>query len=1013
MAFFNKISNFAQKTKEAAQARSILAKDKRLDTSVSLAIVPEHARLDLITTFGLPSKVVTMAFDPVLGLLVTASQDQDRLVLCFFGKGFTSNIVLTGVQRIKYVHFKTGFPCLVLIDASNVVYMIDLRQRKVQHMLKTQGIITSCSYCTGTDWLFLGMADGYIDVLDTRLGKLSPYSIPDLLQPPQDQSNQPPDQPTKERHLVVALETHPNNVNWLLVAYDRSVLLWDIREQQIHEEYTLPSSTANFTSLAWHPRGDAFVAGDDLGLVHVWSLSSPHRPVLSRPVFPSIDPTSSSPIEPVYKLAWFLQSAESSLSCLVVAGGTAVQEMHGLHLIDLDDLADARKQSMLPFASDVADFTILWSDAYARHSPIGVVILGTNGTLASHRLEPGYPLFTLPPALSLLNPLMANMCFLPMMHPPLYQALTTVTEKDRQLLHLPLTGGSVSGHHVYKVPSNDLLMTLHVGEIIQFWDASYTALRPLPQLTVRCHDDLQDPNLFVCTIDLNATTGLLAIGFSDGTVLVYDFVHPTPAPTLPPRPQPADGTPLPPDIGSQFIAQCDDTINELQDILDDMDHASLQEEELSPAPSPHQPEQQPDRNHDHNAMPPPAVTSTNPFETHSPTAAATPSPQGSAMSHPLPASERQSTSTNPFDSNETCSAATGASDQASSVSPAPVPITHDMDPAELADSPAYSKHSLEANMTALKRSDKTFGFVPDLSIKLDGAINLMASTGNDVLACVTNFHDVCILQLTLQKTLAHLHVRDFPGLEIASHEKSDSNDLAVPVITCLYFANTYAHRNYTHTSSQLLIGLENGQLYQVDMGSMQASLLSTLATEVKDVHCVDLSGRPQQCPATASAPPPASIAPTTAGDLQQQHQQPASKHERSKSFIRRKSLKKKSATDSPADQPDGQQDEAWNALSRTSTTTTTSSAGSHGSAEKRAKHDYQPQDQPHLILTCSATTVACTLAGYCTKLFDWDLHEPDVTILRMAPIHIDGVFVRLGILWAIAFTVIASIGTHL
>ncbi|KAI8062517.1 hypothetical protein BC940DRAFT_308827 [Gongronella butleri] len=984
MTFFNKISNFAQKTKEAALARAILAKDKRLDTA--LGGVPETPQLDMVTTFGLPSKVATLAYDPVAGLLVTVTRDQEHLVLNFFGRGVMSSMGVPGVQQVKYLQFKTGQPCLVLIDTSNVVYLIDLRQRKVQHVLRSQGIITSCAYCTGTDWLFLGMADGYTDVLDTRLGKLASYSIPDLLQAdpsqaqPQQEQQQPEQSQPKARHMVVGLESHPSNVNWLLIAYDRVVFLWDIKEQQIHDEYhhRSPSSNAHITSLTWHPRGDAFVTGDDHGQIHVWSVSTPSKPMISRPVFPAIDNAAAS-IEPVYKLAWYQPQADDTTSCLIVAGGTSLQDMHGVHLLELDGPHDARKQSMLPCAADVADFVVLWSDAYARSQPIGIVIVAADGSISSHQLTSGFPRFTLPPALSLLDPLIANMCFLPMVHPPLYHALTTVTEEDRQLLHLPLMGGSVSPRHIYKLASNDILMTLHVGEIIQFWDASYTTLRPLPQLTIQCHDNMPEgSSVFVCTIDINASNGAAAIGFNDGTVLLYEFVHPTPAAAPDHREDNDTSSTMPLNVGAQFIEQCDDTINELQDILDDMKKTSIDDDEPhddqndgKASADDQMPQTAPPK--EAQIAPTSAPASTNPFESADTNHTAAPGPSSADDSKP-------SESTNPFEEPARPSISSSVQDTS-------------------ANDASTAKNTNGAIISAIKRSEKPFGYVPDLKIQLDSAVSLMASAGDDLLACATCHHRIYVIHTTLQKVIACFRIQDFPGLEVLPQDHENANASPMPSITTLYFSNTYAHGFYTHESTVLFIGLENGQLFEIDIASLQLHFVHAFNGSVVDVHCIDQRGVPQKAlqhhvahgsePKRAGppAPPAPPVEPVPAAETVHAPAPAPTRAERSKSFLRRKPTKKKKDDH----QGDVAADDQWDALTRSSTVTTTSSAGSNASIERKAKHEYQPQERPHFVLVASPTSIACLLAGYSVKLYDIDLPEQDGTLTRITPVQLDDI----------------------
>ncbi|CAO3649445.1 unnamed protein product [Cunninghamella echinulata] len=73
MTLFNKIQNLANKAKENSQAKNLLSKDKRLEQSLSTFVKPDKIWLDLMTTFGLDSKISIMAFDPVAGLLAVGN----------------------------------------------------------------------------------------------------------------------------------------------------------------------------------------------------------------------------------------------------------------------------------------------------------------------------------------------------------------------------------------------------------------------------------------------------------------------------------------------------------------------------------------------------------------------------------------------------------------------------------------------------------------------------------------------------------------------------------------------------------------------------------------------------------------------------------------------------------------------------------------------------------------------------------------------------------------------------
>ncbi|KAI8344543.1 WD40-repeat-containing domain protein [Chlamydoabsidia padenii] len=650
MTLFNKLSNFAHKTKDNAIAKNIISKDKRLDLPLSNTIQLDMIHFDQVTNFGLESKISVMAYDPTAGLLAV---------------GISSTIPLPNIEPIKYLLFKTGCSLLVLIDKKNIIYTLDLKKQHIQHMLPTKGVITSYCYATGTDWLFIGFADGCIDVFDLRLGQLAKYGIPDLIN-----NNE------RVASMVVTLEMHSTNLNWLLIGYESMVFLWNIREQMIHSTYALkpsPASDIRLTSLTWCPQGDRFMAGYDDGYLHLWAVDSEHQPVLSRQVFPSLD--KSQPCEAVYKLSWYFDDGGQK-SYLVVCGGSAIKDIHGVHVLefDMNQQGDARKQSIIPSSTDIMDFTLLWSDPYSSRNPLGILLLGCDGSLFAHGLDHGYPELTVPPSLAMTHPFVSNACFIPMAAQDVYRKLTTLTDADRQTRYLPLTGGGVGPRHVYKIPSNDILVTIHVGEVIQFWDASYTSLRPLSQLTIRCHDDLKDTTNYICCIDLNSVTGTLSVGFNNGTVILYDIVDNQPSSSLiiedHQQQSEFDKT------NTHFISQCDDTLNELADILDDMQNSPIEE--------PHDDHQYFDKE-------------------------AAEMDSANVQSSSEPPAAIDSSTINPFITQDNVDSSTKTT--------ATTTHHHHLD-----------QHS-DSRITILKGSTKVFGYSPDLKIKLDGSIEFITSTG--------------------------------------------------------------------------------------------------------------------------------------------------------------------------------------------------------------------------------------------------------------------------------------------
>lgn len=498
-----------------------------------------------------------------------------------------------------------------MIDKENNIITIDLRTKSIRHVLPAQAIITSQVYCTGTDWLFIGYANGFIDVFDVMQGVITPYQIPDLLESQED---------APESHLVVDLQMHPIELNTLLIGYECTVFIWNIRESTIRHSYSLRKldkascfRNANLTCLAWSPNGSRFIGGYDDGCIHIWEVKNEHKPLSSRKLSESFLPPTEhqqSTTDPIYQVAWYANDVARK-SYVVVAGGRNPDDIQGLNVLEFDlesEAREAKKQTIMPLPTDLSHFLILSTNPYysGMSNPFGIAVVGIDHCLRAYSLEHGFPSLKLPPALEFLGPNVLNACHIPQLPSPAFKKLTGITLNDQKTRYLPITGGVAGPEHVYHVDVNDLLLTIHQGELIKCWDASYTALRPLPHLTIHCLDDLDNKDAFLYCLDLNKNNGALAVGFSDGSVLVYEY-HGDPEekyaadPRLLPRNQ-------------VFIDQCDDTLKEISGLLEDM--GTISDEDVAIK------EEHPSNNPFIPNPPPPqenSPDSTNPFDSPSPT----------------------------------------------------------------------------------------------------------------------------------------------------------------------------------------------------------------------------------------------------------------------------------------------------------------------------------------------------------------------------------------------------------
>lgn len=494
--------------------------------------------------------------------------EQDTFIR-LFGRGISAELVLNNPTRIKYLQFKIGYPILVAVDMKNVITTYDLKTKRAKHVVTTPSIITALEYCAGTDWLFVGFADGNVDVFDITKGRFSEeYGIPDLLLEDATRSNQePPSSTTKTSSLVVALQMHPTDLSMILIGYESAVYLWNIREQTIKKRFSI-QQPSQLTCLAWSPCGNRFMAGYDDGYMRLWDTRSDHKPVLTRRAFhasPSTSP-STDPCEPIYRMVWYVDDT-SKRSFLVVAGGSDLPDIRGLHIMEFDiesDQRDARRQTILTTSVDVSDFILLSRDPFflGMNNPLGLLVVGCDGAIRAYGLGHGYPQLTLPSALQFLDPPVSNAYHFTQLPESTFQRIIAMDQINMPPTHyLPLTGGVAGTGHVYRLDSNDLLITIHAHRIIHIWDASYTALRPLTHLTIDCIEDIQkDPKAKIIKVDFDTQSASLFVALDNGTVLQYTH-HP-----------PRDSQhQLSQTTQEAFIRNCDNTIEEISELLKDME----------------------------------------------------------------------------------------------------------------------------------------------------------------------------------------------------------------------------------------------------------------------------------------------------------------------------------------------------------------------------------------------------------------------------------------------------------
>lgn len=459
-----------------------------------------------------------------------------------FGKGLACALWIEKSAPIKYLMFQSGYPVLAAVDSRNILTVFDLEKQRISSALAIRGYVTSVEMVPGADWLFLGLADGTIDVFDLRVGKLAPYRIPELMTEwrqfqAEERKKQGLEGPAKPRHpkveLVSAIQFHSTDLNQLLIAYETAVILWNVREKAAVHVFEFGRNNGEklrVTAMSWRPTGESqFVVGYDDGLLCLWDADSEDQPIAWRYIFQENHKNQDRTVlnEPIYRLAW-CSSADFSETYLVITGGTHPTDNHGVNLLTYNKdstFRDPVRQSILPVPAEVSDFVILpWSSPYflGTNDPLGILILTTKGDILAFSLQQSYAEYMLPSAFSFTSPRLERFYQHINFDDQLHKALITPPLNTVRQPYLPLTGGIAGARHVYQLETTDIMITAHEGGIIRIWDSSFVALRPLPHLTLHTLDFIAQPQKSEITVfDLSDKNGLLAVAYASGVVLCF------------------------------------------------------------------------------------------------------------------------------------------------------------------------------------------------------------------------------------------------------------------------------------------------------------------------------------------------------------------------------------------------------------------------------------------------------------------------------------------------------------
>ncbi|KAG2171434.1 hypothetical protein INT43_009095 [Umbelopsis isabellina] len=545
MALFERLGALKTWAKEAGSARAALARDKRLEDALSSGILSDHVVQQTVAYYGTPGLVTIAAWDPVQSLLAVVDNSQlgtRNGQIRIFGKGISSTLNIDKPAPIKHLLFQCGQAKLVVIDSRNILTIFDVETQRVSKTLAIRGYVTSAEIVPGSDWLFLGLADGTIDVFDLRVGKIAPYRVPDLMSEWQqfkiDELRKngidvPPRPKYAKVEIISAIQFHATDLNLMLVAYETGVILWNFKERAAIRAFEIGANAKNrprVTAVSWKPTGESqFVVGYDDGLLCLWDAEREDQPIAHRYILQENHKSQDRVVlnEPIYRLAW-CSSADFSETYLVIAGGTHPSDNHGINVLTFQKestFQDPARHSIIPVRSEVADFVILpWTMPYflGTHDPLGILVLTATGETCAFKLQQGFEEYLLPSAFSFIAPRLLTARQHIHVDDQLFQDLITAPSDAPRMPYLPLTGGIIGARHVYRLDVRDIMISVHEGGIVRVWDSSFVALRPLPYLSINTFEDMPEAaRSNIVAFDFSDRYGSLTLAYASGIVLYY------------------------------------------------------------------------------------------------------------------------------------------------------------------------------------------------------------------------------------------------------------------------------------------------------------------------------------------------------------------------------------------------------------------------------------------------------------------------------------------------------------